>query len=89
MQLVRNIKMPSVRPTAKAKVQQKQSPKRHFYQLDKERQNITFQIEDTIETARKAIKEALLKRGRPDYAYEMELSLGSRTAPCFFSKKRF
>ena len=89
MQLVKSIKMPSVRPTVKPKIQQKQSPKRNFYQLDKDRQDITFQIEETIDTAKKAIKEALLKRGRPDYAYELEISLGNRTAPSFFSKKKF
>ena len=38
-------------------------------QLEKDKQDLTAQIEETINTAKKSIKDALIKRGRPDYAY--------------------
>lgn len=85
-EVIKTISVPSLRPTVNK--QYKQQPKRHFFQLERDKQDLTSQIEETIESAKKSIKEALIKRGRPDFAYEIELSLENRATPCILSKKR-
>jgi hypothetical protein len=39
------------------------------------------QIEETFENAKKTLKEAFIKRNRPDYAYELELEMDNRKTP--------
>jgi hypothetical protein len=40
--------MPSVRPTAKAKIHNNISTKKNYYQLERDKQDLTLQIEETI-----------------------------------------
>jgi hypothetical protein len=85
-ELIKSISVPSVRSSINKPVQKQ--PKKNYYQLERDKQDLTSQIEETIETAKKAIKEALLKKGRPDHAYEMELALVNRSTPFLYSRKK-
>jgi hypothetical protein len=46
----------SSNPISQGHSKSKQLPKKNYYQLDKDKQDLTSQIEETIETAKKAIK---------------------------------
>lgn len=59
----------------------KQNVKKNYFQLERDKQDLSAQIEETLEGAKKNLKEAFIKRGRPDYAYEMELALENRKTP--------
>jgi len=43
--------------------------KKNYYQIDKEKGDLNRQIEEALEETKKHLKEAFIKRERPDYAY--------------------
>ena len=65
----------------------KNLPKKNYYQLEREKMDLTQQIEETLDSAKKAIKDAFIKRGRPDCAFEMELSMDNRITPQLMTRK--
>lgn len=54
--LLRKMERKSSNPISQGHSKSKQLPKKNYYQLDKDKQDLTSQIEETIETAKKAIK---------------------------------
>lgn len=67
----------------------KNHAKKNYFQLEREKQDLTSQIEETFEGAKKHLKEAFIKRGRPDFAYEMELMVENRKMPIGPKRIRF
>lgn len=63
--------------------------KKNYQPADRDKMDLTAQIEETLEGANRHIKEAFIKRGRPDYAYEMELMLENRKVPVGPKRIRF
>jgi uncharacterized protein YajQ (UPF0234 family) len=63
--------------------------KKNYQPADRDKMDLTAQIEETLEGAKRHIKEAFIKRGRPDYAYEMELMLENRKVPVGPKRIRF
>lgn len=52
-----------------SRIPAKNHQKKNYQPADRDKMDLTAQIEETLEGAKRHIKEAFIKRGRPDYAY--------------------